>query len=139
MKKLSQWLDEFVTNGADPAEVEEWPQSIEEKDYKHLLDIIFLDGCDNQYLYKMVLNTDYETAMTLEQFKGLFTKEYESYNYTTVPTYQYRSSENPEGYAPAVLGYNSDYDNFFDIVSTNTLTLVELHDVGRNSTNQDNN
>ena len=25
MKKLSQWLDEFVENGADPAEVEDWP------------------------------------------------------------------------------------------------------------------
>ena len=25
MKKLSQWLDEFVSNGADPTDVPEWP------------------------------------------------------------------------------------------------------------------
>ena len=139
MKKLSQWLDEFVTNGADPAEVEDWPQNTEEKDYKHLLQITFLDGCDNQYAYRVILNTDYETAMTAEQFKNLFTKEFESFDVITVPTYQYRHPDNPEGYAPAVLGYNSDSDNFYDYVSTNTLTLSEFRDMGRESNDQENN
>lgn len=136
MKKLSQWLDEFVQNGADPVEVEEWPQNIEKKDYRHLLQITFSDGCETEYLFKMILDTNYETAMTAEQFKGLFTKGFGDYNYITIPTYQY---ENTADYAPALLGYDSDNDNFFDFVSTMTLTLVELHDVGRESDDQNNN
>lgn len=135
MKKLSQWLDEFVQSGADPLEVEEWPQNTEKKDYKHLLRITFSDGCETEYIFKMILNTDYETAMTDEQFKGLFTKGFGDYEYIEIPTYQY---ENTEDYAPALLGYDSDNDYFYDYVSTMTLTLVDLHDVGRESTDQDN-
>ena len=104
MKKLSQWLDEFVKSGADPVDVPEWPQNTEKKDYKHSLAITFADKSENQYSYRVILDTDYETAMTAEQFKNLFTQEFGGYDYITKSTYQYRHPENPEGYAPAVLG-----------------------------------
>lgn len=140
MKKLSQWLDEFVQSGAKPTEVEEWPQNTEKKNYKHLLTITFLDGCENEYAFKMILDTYYETAMTVEQFKNLFTRECGDYKYITTPTYQFLAPDNPEGYAPAVLGYDSNNDCFCDNVSNlSSLTLEDLHDTGRNSDNQDNN